>query len=455
MRGVDSVTRLLCLLMLTQRTASYMPGLVGRRGAVPLRRASKIAAKAPRAAEVHHGGRGQQRHAVHREPGGPRAPPRRGAPARHHQGEDRGVLPGPRRAGVRDRRRPRPARAGAGVLRRPPHPEGPPGAAAVGHVLRLAPRRPRGLGVDRRAAADAHVGAPVAAAARRQGGVPLHGRRVPPRRDRRVALPGVPPDGGRQALPARRRRRRDDAGGVAREPRLRADREGPQEDVGGALRPSLRRLREAVDRRVRRRRRPRALAALPRPIRHASCTTATSTSTDAASDHHHLQVLPVHRAVVRARDLLQRRLDGGARLRRRPLGRARERRPLRPPRLGLRPRPRAARDGALLDPRRMRAIRAPRGAIPGRHNPARNSARPSGSPRARALPPPRRSGSSGRTTRGSRSSSSPASSRRSSRTRSTRRASRTSRSGSPTASSRTTSSSSAARSRASSSRRST
>ena len=43
---VDSVTRLLCLLMLTQRTASYMPGLVGRRGAVPLRRASKIAAKA-------------------------------------------------------------------------------------------------------------------------------------------------------------------------------------------------------------------------------------------------------------------------------------------------------------------------------------------------------------------------------------------------------------------------
>ena len=32
--------------------------------------------------------------------------------------------------------------------------------------------------------------------------------------------------------------------------------------------------------------------------------------------------------------------DGGARLRRRPLGRARERRPLRPPRLGLRPRPR-------------------------------------------------------------------------------------------------------------------
>jgi len=43
---VDSLTRLLCLLMLTQRTASYMPGLVGRRGAVPLRRASKIAAKA-------------------------------------------------------------------------------------------------------------------------------------------------------------------------------------------------------------------------------------------------------------------------------------------------------------------------------------------------------------------------------------------------------------------------
>ena len=43
---LDSVTRLLCLLMLTQRTASYMPGLVGRRGAVPLRRASKIAAKA-------------------------------------------------------------------------------------------------------------------------------------------------------------------------------------------------------------------------------------------------------------------------------------------------------------------------------------------------------------------------------------------------------------------------
>ena len=43
---VDSVTRLLCLLMLTQRTASYMPGLVGRRGAVPLRRASKIVAKA-------------------------------------------------------------------------------------------------------------------------------------------------------------------------------------------------------------------------------------------------------------------------------------------------------------------------------------------------------------------------------------------------------------------------
>ena len=40
------VTRLLCLLMLTQRTASYMPGLVGRRGATPLRRASKIAAKA-------------------------------------------------------------------------------------------------------------------------------------------------------------------------------------------------------------------------------------------------------------------------------------------------------------------------------------------------------------------------------------------------------------------------
>ena len=71
------------------------------------------------------------------------------------------------------------------------------------------------------------------------------------------------------------------------------------------------------------------------------------------------------------------------------------------------------------------------------------------------LPLPRRSGSSGRTTRGSRSSSSPASSRRSSRTRSTRRASRTSRSGSPTASSRTTSSSSAAPSRASSSRRST
>ena len=69
--------------------------------------------------------------------------------------------------------------------------------------------------------------------------------------------------------------------------------------------------------------------------------------------------------------------------------------------------------------------------------------------------PSRRSGSSGRTTRGSRSSSSPASSRRSSRTRSTRRASRTSRSGSPTASSRMTSSSSAARSRASSSRRST
>jgi phenylalanyl-tRNA synthetase alpha chain len=32
--------------MLTQRTASYMPGLVGRRGATPLRRASKIAAKA-------------------------------------------------------------------------------------------------------------------------------------------------------------------------------------------------------------------------------------------------------------------------------------------------------------------------------------------------------------------------------------------------------------------------
>ena len=42
----DALTRLLCLLMLTQRTASYMPGLVGRRGAVPLRRASKIAAKA-------------------------------------------------------------------------------------------------------------------------------------------------------------------------------------------------------------------------------------------------------------------------------------------------------------------------------------------------------------------------------------------------------------------------
>ena len=42
----DVLTRLLCLLMLTQRTASYMPGLVGRRGAVPLRRASKIAAKA-------------------------------------------------------------------------------------------------------------------------------------------------------------------------------------------------------------------------------------------------------------------------------------------------------------------------------------------------------------------------------------------------------------------------
>ena len=41
-----TVTRLLCLLMLTQRTASYMPGLVGRRGATPLRRASKIAAKA-------------------------------------------------------------------------------------------------------------------------------------------------------------------------------------------------------------------------------------------------------------------------------------------------------------------------------------------------------------------------------------------------------------------------
>ena len=40
------LSRLLCLLMLTQRTASYMPGLVGRRGAVPLRRASKIAAKA-------------------------------------------------------------------------------------------------------------------------------------------------------------------------------------------------------------------------------------------------------------------------------------------------------------------------------------------------------------------------------------------------------------------------
>ena len=71
------------------------------------------------------------------------------------------------------------------------------------------------------------------------------------------------------------------------------------------------------------------------------------------------------------------------------------------------------------------------------------------------LPHPRRSASSGRTTRGSRSSSSPASSRRSSRTRSTRRASRTSRSGSPTASSPTTSSSSAAPSRASWWRRST
>ena len=129
----------------------------------------------------------------------------------------------------------------------------------------------------------------------------------------------------------------------------------------------------------------RADAALPRPV--PPDLRAAAASTSSADLHlHHLQVLPVHRAVVRARDLLQRRLDGGARLRRRPLGRARERRPLRPPRLGLRPRPRAAGDGALLDPRRMRAIRPPRGAIPGRHNPARNSARPSGSPRARASP---------------------------------------------------------------------
>eukprot|EP00966_Prymnesium_polylepis_P264195 6103143-Prymnesium_polylepis.1 len=63
----------------------------------------------------------------------------------------------------------------------------------------VCPRAPRRVTACSRAAtAHAHERAPVDADARGERGVPMHGRRLPSRRDRRLALPRLPPDGGRE-----------------------------------------------------------------------------------------------------------------------------------------------------------------------------------------------------------------------------------------------------------------
>ena len=190
---VDSVTRLLCLLMLTQRTASCMPGLVGRRGAVPLRRASKIAAKAAAAPpkyiteDVGNNvtpyienlvGRGLHRAEAH---------PLGIIKAKieeYFQGLDGPAFE------IIDDLDPLVQSVPTDLLIETTR------GGCVRHVLRLAPRHPRGLGVDRRAAADARRH-PVKLL--RDG----RGRSAGDvcRRDEIDASPGVPPDGGRQALP--------------------------------------------------------------------------------------------------------------------------------------------------------------------------------------------------------------------------------------------------------------
>ena len=197
---------------------------------------------------AHHGRPEQQRDALHCEPGRPLAPPAACAPARYHQVEDRGVRASARacevdasrpfcRLAVRagglswlSRRAPdvtgtfRASRVSSSRTRTPrsrssrsrsalttcssPPPTSPGGrptreaaAARARPRARATPRQTRAhrpappqlLREQRASAPHAHVGAPVGSHARGQGGVPVHGRRVPARRDRRVAFPGVPP----------------------------------------------------------------------------------------------------------------------------------------------------------------------------------------------------------------------------------------------------------------------
>ena len=452
---LDSVTRLLCLLMLTQRTASYMPGLVGRRGAVPLRRASKIAAKAAA------------------------APPK-------YITDDVGNNVTPYIENL----------VGRGLHRAEAHPlgiikakieeyfqglDGP----AFEIVDDLDPLVQAQACFDDLLIPKDHPGRLPSDTyyVSRPGGREVSASTDVLLRTHTSAHQSQLLRDGKEAFLCTGdvyRRDEIDASHFPAFHQMEGVKLFPPADVGGAmtreewlaspgceliakdLKKTLEGLCDHLFGDCEKRwidecaaGAARADAALPRPIYHTSCTTATTSclSTDARAsttsryfpftepsfeleiyyNGDWMEVLGcgvVHSGVLENVGLSDR--HGWA------FG------------LGL------ERLAMVLFSIPDVCAQFPSHAAQflGADNPARNSARPSGSPRSH-LTHPRRSGSSGRTTRGSRSSSSPASSRRSSRTRSTRRASRTLRSGSPTASSPTTSSSSAAPSRASSSRRST
>ena len=349
---VDSVTRLLCLLMLTQRTASYMPGLVGRRGATPLRRASKIAAKAAA------------------------APPK-------YITDDVGNNVTPYIENL----------VGRGLHRAEAHPlgiikakieeyfqglDGP----AFEIVDDLDPLVQAQACFDDLLIPKDHPGRLPSDTyyVSRPGGREVSASTDVLLRTHTSAHQSQLLRDGKEAFLCTGdvyRRDEIDASHFPAFHQMEGVKLFPPADVGGAmtreewlaspgceliakdLKKTLEGLCDHLFGDCEKRWIDECAAGAARP-RARSCENRPPAphSSDLLRNHlhHHLQVLPVHRAVVRARDLLQRRLDGGARLRRRPLGRARERRPLRPPRLGLRPRPRAAGHGPLLDPRRMRAI---------------------------------------------------------------------------------------------------